>query len=42
MNMSVEKSLLGTLVDSLHEGGEDFLLQERVIDLGDQGIDASV
>jgi len=30
--------LLGALVDALHEGSEDLLSQERVVDLGDQGV----
>jgi hypothetical protein len=30
--------LLGALVDTLHERGENILAQERVVNLGDQGV----
>lgn len=35
-------NLLGALVDALHEGGEDILGQEGVVDLGNEGVQTDV
>lgn len=39
---SSKSNLLGALVDALHEGGEDILGQEGVVELGNEGVQAGV